>query len=392
MREFGLVSCGGVIITFFLTFLVAPFLFDKYLLGPTNSGELRETNKFLDSILNFILKTKKYFLYLFLISLVSSFFFINKLQFKTTSSIFFPKGSDIHDVHDELNKDFNSLLSMDILISPPLYPDLGFDFKWDMTSIPKSIYLVTKQISRIDKVQNVSSVGRVIEYFYDKGYTYSDWEKEGYVNELLNSKKHLVRIWFENADDVLSSYPKILFELNKYDQDFQFEVSSIVLLNNEIDLFLSRNIFTSLLTSGLLILLILYYLSLSLRVTLICLFVNLLPLSSIVLTFYFLGFHLNLITAMSSIICIGIIVDDTIHVVYRWKNNKNLDKLSYGMVTTSVILSLGFGMFAFSEFIPSRILGVTCGFTFVLALISDVAILPWLLNKFTNKDQNNVFK
>ncbi|MBT4791237.1 MAG: MMPL family transporter [Halobacteriovoraceae bacterium] len=390
MKDFGIVSATGVALTFIVIFLMAPYIFDKFLVKLTDQPQKKVYNKQVDTILAKFKEYRLFVLFAFITSLVMSVFLVNKLQFKTSSSIFFPKDSEIRTVHDQLNKDFNSLLSMDILIYPPKYPDIGFDFKWDTTDIPKGIYLLSKQVQQVEKVKNVSSLGRVIEYFYDKGLTLSDWFREDYANQLNFEDRHLVKVWFENADDVMDSYPKIKKILDSYKKDFRYEISSIVLLNSEVDLFLSQNIFISLMSSGLIILLILYYLSLSFRVTLICLIANIFPLSSIILIFYFFNFKLNLITAMSSIICIGIIVDDTIHVIYRWKNDMSIKNLAHGMFTTSVILSAGFGMFSFSQFEPSRILGVVCSLTFILAVISDLIILPWFLEKIPRKGKINV--
>ena len=378
MYQFSLVSSLSVILAFIVIYGMAPAV----LFNCIRFLKLKRRGESGDRILNLVIKFlnhSKMYILILLLCFSYGIFKINTVEFKTDSSLFFPKGSVIYDIHEEFRKDFSSLFSLDILVKGSDHPKLPIEYKWDTTEIPKSIYLLTKKIERLNGVQNVSSLGGVIEYFYDRGYTSDSWDTQKYSNPLEKDGKHLVRVWFENADDAIDVYKPIVSILDGFKRDISYEVSSIILLNNETNILLAKSIFKSLLISLVLIFLVIYLISRSLMVTWGCLLVNIIPLSVISSIIHFFEFKLNIITAMSSVICLGIIVDDTIHVIYRWKEKKPLKNLFYGMMVTSVILSLGFGVLSFSQFEPSRVFGVICGVVFILALVVDIIFLPMFL-------------
>jgi len=80
--------------------------------------------------------------------------------------------------------------------------------------------------------------------------------------------------------------------------------------------------------------------------------------------------------------CLGLIVDDTIHILYcKLSLRKGIEELSYGLLTTSLILAGGFALFALSNFEPTQIFGSLSATVFLITFISDMIILNWLLKK-----------
>ena len=108
-------------------------------------------------------------------------------------------------------------------------------------------------------------------------------------------------------------------------------------------------------------------------------FANIMPVSFIAILFYFFHLDLNLLTSLTSVICLGIVVDDTIHVLYRlcYKKEDDISELGDGMITTTLILSLGFGSLIFSSFEPTRIFGLVSSLVFIIAVLSDLALLSF---------------
>ncbi len=103
------------------------------------------------------------------------------------------------------------------------------------------------------------------------------------------------------------------------------------------------------------------------------------------------GIPINTATAIISAVAIGIIVDDTIHFVVQFKRaekrcNKKYDVIKKVMIqkgpailSTSIVLFIGFGVLVISNFVPTVQFGILAGFTILLALIADLMILPSLL-------------
>ena len=110
----------------------------------------------------------------------------------------------------------------------------------------------------------------------------------------------------------------------------------------------------------------------------------------------FMGwFHipLDIMTITIAAICIGIGVDDSIHYIHRFKSEFHEDKnyeaaiershLSIGraMYYTSVIISLGFSILVFSNFVPTVYFGLLTALSMVLALLANFTLLPYLILK-----------
>ena len=94
-------------------------------------------------------------------------------------------------------------------------------------------------------------------------------------------------------------------------------------------------------------------------------------------------------------ITIGIAVDNTIHYLYRYKENlkKNMDistsiqlshnNVGYAVLTTSLTIAFGFSVLALSNFIPTILFGIFTSSAMIIAMVGVLLTLPSLLNKFT---------
>lgn len=122
----------------------------------------------------------------------------------------------------------------------------------------------------------------------------------------------------------------------------------------------------------------------------LCLIPNILPVAMALGAMGWLGFELTIYTMMMGSIAIGLAVDDTIHITHQFFRNlptmgaeeaveKTLETTGRALLTTTVVLALGFSVFGFGEMPTLRELGLTTALAIALAFISDVLILPALL-------------
>jgi len=136
----------------------------------------------------------------------------------------------------------------------------------------------------------------------------------------------------------------------------------------------------------------------SLKMGLISLIPNLVPAA---IAFGFWGFYNgNIDLALSVItgITLGIVVDDTIHFISKYRRariEKNLDELQAvhyafstvgtALWTTSAILVSGFIVLSFSHFKLNAEMGLMTAITIVIALLMDFLLLPPLLMSLDKK-------
>ena len=104
-----------------------------------------------------------------------------------------------------------------------------------------------------------------------------------------------------------------------------------------------------------------------------------------------LGIPLDMMTITIAAITIGIAVDNSIHYIYRFKEefkkinnyNKTLDRchstVGVAILNTSITIVFGFSILVLSNFIPTIYFGVFTGIAMLLAMISVLTLLPKLL-------------
>ncbi len=104
-----------------------------------------------------------------------------------------------------------------------------------------------------------------------------------------------------------------------------------------------------------------------------------------------MGIPLDMMTITIAAITIGIAVDNSIHYIYRFKEefkkmknyNKTLDRchstVGIAILNTSITIVFGFSILVLSNFIPTIYFGVFTGIAMLLAMISVLTLLPKLL-------------
>ncbi|KKO47424.1 hypothetical protein WG68_00190 [Arsukibacterium ikkense] len=127
----------------------------------------------------------------------------------------------------------------------------------------------------------------------------------------------------------------------------------------------------------------------SLKIAVIALVPNVLTTLGIVGFIGWLNIPLDLMTITIAAIAMGIAVDDTIHFVHNYllqpaENALGATFAHTGMaiVFTSVIIAAGFAVFGFSDFLPSVYFGILTAAAMLMALFTNITILPALLHCF----------
>jgi len=118
--------------------------------------------------------------------------------------------------------------------------------------------------------------------------------------------------------------------------------------------------------------------------------------SSVILGFIGLfRIPLDIMTITIAAITIGIAVDNTIHYLYRYKENlkKTIDistaiqlshnNVGYAVLTTSLTITFGFSVLVLSNFIPTILFGIFTSLAMIIAMIGVLLTLPSLINKFS---------
>jgi len=132
----------------------------------------------------------------------------------------------------------------------------------------------------------------------------------------------------------------------------------------------------------------------SLKIAMIAMTPNLLAIGAVLGVIGWLNIPLDMMTITIAAISMGIAVDNTIHYIYRFRQEFNLEhnyvetvfnchgSIGYAMYYTSVTVIIGFSILALSNFLPSIYFGLLTGLAMLVALIASLTLLPQLLIVF----------
>lgn len=129
----------------------------------------------------------------------------------------------------------------------------------------------------------------------------------------------------------------------------------------------------------------------SVRLGLLAMVPNLLPVLVAVGGMGWAGVRLDFATVMVAGIALGIAVDDTVRCLHRYRREldvvgdpatavtRALASVGRAMMTTSAVLCAGFSLMALSAFPPHRTFGLVLAGTMAVALLCDLLLMPALL-------------
>ena len=229
-------------------------------------------------------------------------------------------------------------------------------------------------------------------------YAQKQMEGDKLLNTLVDSTKQIARISVRIKDlkttdmklvkDEIKLRIDSIFDPEKY--DVTLTGSSVVYLEGTG--YLVKGLFISLALAIFLIAVLMAVMFASLRMVIVSLSPNIIPLILTAAIMGYLGISLKPSTILVFSIALGISVDSTIHFLAKYRQelkisggninrsvNLALKETGVSMIYTSIVLFFGFGIFAFSEFGGTRALGILVSITLLLAVSANLLFLPSLL-------------
>lgn len=210
-----------------------------------------------------------------------------------------------------------------------------------------------------------------------------------YLSDDFSSARIMVRHNIGSSQQLNDAIEELrAFIAEKIDPALRVTFTGTSILSNQAVDGMARGQFLSLLLVGGVIIVIVSLLFVNVRAGLVALFPNLFTVFVLFGVMGFTGIPLDAGTSMVAAIALGICVDDTIHAMSRFhqelKEKRHRDEAIEAMIqaeavpifTTSIALAAGFGIFAFSSFIPVAHFGLLSTMVILLALVATFFITP----------------
>lgn len=417
VAELGIFASAGIVLAFIYTIILLPALIAIIPLSTKKTDTLRKNNRIMDNILNsishFSTTHPKKILFVSFCIIAIAFIGIFSIRFSHFPLKWLPETNTIRMATEKIDKELNGSMSMEILFKTNtengLYdPDLlnrietaGIDFEkmsnkemfigkaWSITTILKEINqaLNENDPNQYTIPQNKQLVAQEFLLFENSG---SD-DLEDFVDSQFSMARLTLKVPF--VDGILYDplEEEIIAYLNKNFHDIDFEITGLVALLAKT----FNNTITSMAESYLIALGIITLMMILLighvRIGLLSMIPNLVPIILMMGVIGWFGFPMDLFTMMVASIAIGLAVDDTIHFMHNFRRYyeqsgdptkavfETLHSTGRAMLVTTVVLSVGFFIYMFASMQNIVRFGFLTGFTILTALASDYFIAPALM-------------
>ena len=416
LNEFGMVASLSILSIFILCLLIIPITY-SFLPKPNEQHLEHQNKKWIQALLNWmvsVVKTKRIEVYIISVILLAlSIIGIYKIEISGSFIDDMPRNTEFYDDILYYEKEFNGILPLEIYIDSKRKKSIT------RLSTIKKMEVVEDIISKFPELSRPISVVSLVKYskqaFYNgnpKYYQVPTSQENSFIlsyaknstsevdllNNFVDSTGQYTRITTFMKDMKIERMERIEEELNaeieKVMPSDRFEVflTGKAYLFQKGTYFLVENLVWSLGLAIILISLFMAYLFRNFRMIIISLIPNLLPLLITAGLMGFIGIPIKPSTILIFSIAFGISVDDTIHFLAKYRqelqeNKWQIKKSVYNSVKetglsmfyTSIVLFFGFSVFIVSNFGGTVALGALVSGTLLLAMLSNLLLLPSLL-------------
>ncbi|MCK5392790.1 MAG: RND family transporter [Candidatus Omnitrophica bacterium] len=435
VRELGIVVAVGISFAFVITFMFLPALIKIFNLfsktdqsqdkplrvksvcsikesGDTEVGaDSNLVGNWLDGFLAGIFKFNEKFKFLVIgltiVLSVFSFFGLTKIKVETSILEFFKKNSPVHKGTLFIQENLSGVHFV--------YVSIKSEQK-DYFKDPKTLQSLENLQNYLISLPEVDKTTSVVDYMKEINKSFNQEDSNYYkipssknmiaqylllygaedLNDYVDSNWQWVTVRIRLNEHSTVKSQKVLLNIRNYLSDNfsnNLKVGCVgqTILDVEANDTVSQGQIKSLSLALVLIFGMMFFVFKSLRLGLISIVPNILPLLVNFGIMGYLGIRLNSATSMISAIGIGIIVDDTIHFLHEFGENlkgkgdyflamnKTLKAKGRPILLTSIVLFFGFGVLYFSKFVPTSSFGLLSALLMVNALWADLFILPCLL-------------
>ena len=427
--DFGWMMTFGLITSFIITFTLLPTLLN---FAPTKNITLKkEQDSKITTFLGYLsLNNKNTIFGITGIIIILSLIGISKLEVENSFINYFNKNTEIYKGMKLIDEELGGTTPLEVILKFPTNKnketsteDDEFEDWGDEGDKNDEKYWFTKD--KIDKIASVHNyldslpqVGKVLSFSsiidvatqlnnnkplgtLEMGVLYSKIPqsiKTEIIDPYLSIKDNEARISLRIIDsqenlrrnDLIN---KINFDLkNKIGlEESEYKLAGVLILFNNLlqSLFKSQILTLGLVMIGIFTMFIILFRNI--KLSLIGVVPNFIAAFFILGIIGLLGIPLDMMTITIAAITIGIAVDNSIHYIYRFKEefskikdyNKTLKKchstVGVAILNTSITIVFGFSILVLSKFIPTIYFGVFTGIAMLLAMISVLTLLPALI-------------
>ncbi|WP_440929011.1 efflux RND transporter permease subunit [Candidatus Pelagibacter sp.] len=426
--DFGWMMTLGLITSFIITFTLLPSLIN-FMPEEKIFLKKQEESKITSFFAQISLNNHKTIFTLTIVVIILSLIGISKLEVENSFINYFSKKTEIYKGMKLIDEKLGGTTPLEIILKFPKKEKKKTDDKddfedWgDEENENDDKYWFTKdKIDRISSVHNylddLPQVGKVLSFSsiidvatmlnnnkplgtLEMGVLYSkipESIKTEIIDPYISIKDNEARINLRIIDSQENLRRNDLIKKINYDlknelglKESEFKLGGVLILFNNLlqSLFKSQILTLGLVMIGIFGMFVILFKNI--KLSLIGVVPNFIAAFFILGIIGLLGIPLDMMTITIAAITIGIAVDNSIHYIYRFKEEFNTSKdynktlilchstVGKAILNTSITIVFGFSILVLSKFIPTIYFGVFTGLAMLLAMISVLTLLPSLI-------------
>ncbi len=425
--DFGWMMTLGLITSFIITFTLLPTLIN--FVPKENISLTKYKDSFITSFFAKISQNNQKIIFIvtsviILLSLIG----ISRLEVENSFINYFSKKTEIYKGMKLIDEELGGTTPLEVILKFPQKEksksnDDDFEDWGDEDDKDEEKYWFTKdKIDRISSVHNylddLPQVGKVLSFSsiidvatilnnnkplgtLEMGVLYSkipESIKTEIIDPYISIKDNEARINLRIIDSQENLRRNDLIKKINYDlknklelNEDEFKLAGVLILFNNLlqSLFKSQILTLGLVMVGIFAMFLVLFKNI--KLALIGVVPNFIAAFFILGIIGLLGIPLDMMTITIAAITIGIAVDNSIHYIYRFKEEFSLSNnytktltichLTVGkaILNTSITIVFGFSILVLSKFIPTIYFGIFTGLAMLLAMISVLTLLPSLI-------------
>ncbi|MGG8496666.1 efflux RND transporter permease subunit [Tenacibaculum sp. TC6] len=425
LREFGILASVNIISIFILALLIIPIIY-SFMPLPEKKHLSHLEKRWMEDVVNWMERTvKTHRITIYITSVIIIILsMIGLYQIRVSGSLIedMPKGKQFYKDIKFFEKEFGGIMPLEILI------DTKKEKGVMKLSTLKKIEKLNETIETFPELSKPISITNLVKYSkqayyngnpkyyqlptsqeksYILSYTKNSSSNSGMLKNFVDSTGRYARITTFMKDigtdkmDIIQE--RLQAVIKKHFPNDQFNVSltgkALVFLKGTN--YLIKNLVISLSLAIVLISIFMAWMFRSPQMIMISLIPNMLPLLITAGLMGYFDIPIKPSTILVFSIAFGISVDDTIHFLAKYRqellaNNWKIKPAVYAalretgvsMFYTSIVLFFGFLVFTISSFGGTIALGGLVSVTLLLAMVSNLLLLPSLLLSFEKKIAN----
>ena len=427
--DFGYMMTFGLIVTFVTSFILLPSIL--LLLKKVETHEAANSQFWFTKLLaNLTINKGKYIMFVTITILLSTIYGISQLRVENSFINYFKSNTEIYKGMKQIDEKLGGTTPLDIIIKFEDPVQVASDDEFgdgllDDDSDIESQWFTVKKINKIKKVHDyldsLPEIGKVLSLAstirvaeklngdeelnsMEMALLYKRVPVEvknmavtPYISIESNEARISARILDSKADlrrnDLID---KIKYDMEKkldFKKESYFLTGILILYNNMLQsLFDSQILSLGFVMAGIFLMFMILFRSVTLSI--IGIIPNLLAATFVLGLMGLINLPLDMMTITIVAIAIGIAVDNSIHYIYRFREEyqstkdyelslyRSHDSIGRAIFFTSITIIFGFSILVLSNFVPTIIFGLLTGLAMLIALLAVLTLLPKLLISF----------